>query len=129
MFTRRQAKAYLSGIDFGKLEETAIALVRAGKSISVLNRKDDDFDIFVKDMLVTKTSTGRIWGDDPFYAAPEPHLKSKVDRLINNFWANPGVGHMYLYLAQLEKNPITRDLFKSESTTHHFPWYRRGSKY
>lgn len=129
MFTRRQAKSYLSGIDFGKLEETAIALVRAGKSISVLNKKDDDFDIFVKDMLVTKTSTGRIWGDDLYYAPPEPQLKSKVDRLIDDFWANPGEGNMYLYLAQLEKNPITRDLFKSESTTHHFPWYRRGSKY
>lgn len=130
MFDRKKAKSILQGIDFGKLEATAMALMNNGKSISVLSEHENSiyaFTDFIKD--VNGTRSGRIWADDLYFVAPEPHLKSKVDHLINDFWANPGIGHMYLYLAQLEKNPVTRDLFKSESTTHHFPWYRMGSKY
>lgn len=142
MFTRQAGKSdiyrVLQGMDFGKLEQTAMQ-IRAGihDSITVRtptarsNNQKDAMAAMLEAMQQTLTGVfaGQVWGNDYVYIPPEPHLKSQVDRIIDKFWAYPGEGHMYLYLEQLRKNPLTRDLFKSESTTHHFPWYRRGSKY
>ncbi len=139
MFDRKHSKSVLQGMDFGKLEKSAMAVMAEGLLIhdSIITspptgRSNTDlYKTMLKNMQesVTGNAARILWGDDLYYALPEPHLKSKVDKLIDSFWDNPGKGHMHLYFAQLKKNPITRDLFKSESTTHHFPWYRMGSKY
>ena len=129
MSSRRNGKSILYGLDLSKLEQTA--MLTLGKTMHDLVEKNGiNSDVYAAmQVLIQKGwTTSR-----PFYATsytpPEPHLKSKVDQIIDKFWAYPGEGHMYLYLEQLRKNPITRDLFKGKSTTHHYPWYRRGSKY
>lgn len=140
MSTRQYGKSILQGMDFGKLEQRAMSMLEKGELIHdsimvsspTMRMKDDVLDSMLKAM--NSTITGRcataLWPDDIYgYIPPEPHCKQKVFDIIDKFWNNPGEGHMYLYLEQLKKNPITRDLFKSKSTTHHFPWYRRGSKY
>lgn len=143
MFSRQYGKSnlqkILQGMDFGKLEETA--MLHVGKEIherimvsSPTARTDHQKDAIaamhksLQDNLFGVFAS-QIWGDEYSYVPPEPKLKTQVDQLIDDFWANPGVGHIYLYLEQLRKNPITKDLFKGESTTHHYPWYKRGSKY
>lgn len=129
MSNRRNGKSILYGLDFGKLEQTA--MLTLGKTMHDLVEKNGiNSDVYAAmQVLIQKGwTTGRPFNTTP-YIPPEPHLKSKVDQIIDKFWAYPGEGHMYLYLEQLRKNPITRDLFKSKSTTHHYPWYRRGSKY
>lgn len=127
MTNRRNGKSILYGLDLSKLEQTAILTL--GKTIHDLvedNGIDPDVYAAMQVLVQKGWTTSRSFHP---YIPPEPHLKSKVDRIIDKFWAYPGEGHMYLYLEQLRKNPITRDLFKSKSTTHHYPWYRRGSKY
>lgn len=128
MSSRRNGKSILQGLDFGKLEQTT--MLTLSKTIHDQVENENVLDLYTTmQVLVQKGwTTGRSFNTTS-YIPPEPHLKSKVDRIIDNFWAYPGEGHMYLYLEQLRKNPITRDLFKSKSTTHHYPWYRRGSKY
>jgi hypothetical protein len=139
MFTRQFGKSdlkrILQGMDFGKLEQTALQIITQGGNISEVptpNKKSyvDQLNLYqAMQQSLTGTFANQLWGDTLDYVNPPPQLKSQVDRIIDDFWAYPGTGHMYLYLEQLRKNPLTRDLFKSESTTHHFPWYRRGSKY
>jgi hypothetical protein len=142
MFTRQAGKSdlyrILQGMDFGKLEQTALQIGTGIHDSIVVRtptaRNDDQKDamaVMLEAMQKTLTGTfaKQIWGDTLDYVNPPPQLKSQVDRIIDDFWAYPGTGHMFLYLEQLHRNPITRDLFKSKSTTHHFPWYRRGSKY
>ena len=128
MSNRQNGKTMLQGMDFGKLEQTAMLAV--GKSIhNTVEQNVIDPDIYAAmQVLIQKGWTSRTLRVQP-YIPPEPHLKSKVERIIDDFWAYPGEGHMYLYLEQLQKNPITKDLFKGKSTTHHYPCYRRGSKY
>lgn len=132
MFKNRRGKSVLFDMDFSKLEERLIAHAGIHDSVGVTVSKVElkNLENTLSKMKQTLASgwTGRQVFVET-YIPPEPHLKSKVDRIIDNFWAYPGEGHMYLYLEQLRKNPITRDLFKSKSTTHHYPWYRRGSKY
>lgn len=138
MFTRQSSKSILMGMDFGKLEQTALQIGTGIHDSIVVRtptaRNDDQKDALAAMMTamqetLTGTFAKQLWVDEFKYINPPPHLKSQVDKIIDRFWAYPGEGHMYLYLEQLRKNPITRDLFKSKSTTHHFPWYRRGSKY
>lgn len=128
MSNRRNGKSILYGLDLSKLEQTA--MLTLGKTIHDQVENESELDIYTTmQVLVQKGwTTGRPFNTTS-YIPPEPHLKSKVDHIIDKFWAYPGEGHMYLYLEQLRKNPITRDLFKGKSTTHHYPWYRRGSKY
>lgn len=128
MSNRQNGKSILYGLDLNKLEQTA--LLNLGKTIHDQVEMDGvSLDVYTKmQTLIQKRWTGSVFNSHS-YIPPEPHLKSKVDSIIDKFWAYPGEGHMYLYLEQLRKNPITRDLFKSKSTTHHYPWYRRGSKY
>lgn len=142
MYTRQYGKSDLKrifqGMDFGKLEQTALQIGTGIHDSIVVRtptaRNDDQKDALAAMMAamqetLTGTFTKQLWGDELEYINPPPHLKSQVYKIIDKFWAYPGEGHMYLYLEQLRKNPVTRDLFKSKSTTHHFPWYRRGSKY
>lgn len=128
MSNRQNGKSIFQEMDFGKLEQTAMLAV--GKSIhNTVEQSEIDPDIYAAmQVLIQKGWTSRTLRVQP-YTPPEPHLKSKVEQIIDDFWAYPGEGHMYLYLEQLQKNPITKDLFKGESTTHHYPWYRKGSKY
>lgn len=129
MSNRRNGKSIFQGMDFGKLEQTA--MLTLGKTMHDLVEKNGiNSDVYAAmQVLIQKGWTTSRPFNTTSYIPPEPHLKSKVDRIIDKFWAYPGEGHMYLYLEQLRKNPITRDLFKGKSTTHHYPWYRRGSKY
>lgn len=132
MFQNRRGKSVLHDLDFSKLEERLIAHAGIHDSVDITESKFDLMSLEntlskMKQTLANGWSGRQVFVET--YIPPEPHLKSKVDRIIDKFWAYPGEGHMYLYLEQLRKNPITRDLFKGKSTTHHYPWYRRGSKY
>ncbi len=128
MSNRRNGKSIFQGMDFGKLEQTA--MLALGKTIHDQVEMDGiSFDLYAK----MQTLIQKGWPNGVFnvtsYTPPEPHLKAKVDRIIDKFWLSPCYDEMHLYLAQIQKNPRTKDVFKSKSTTHHYPWYRRGSKY
>lgn len=129
MTNKRNGKSILYGLDLSKLEQTA--MLTLGKTMHDLVEKNGiNYDVYAAmQVLIQKGWTTSRPFNTTSYIPPEPHLKSKVDQIIDKFWAYPGEGHVYLYLEQLRKNPITRDLFKGKSTTHHYPWYRRGSKY
>lgn len=127
MSNRQNGKSIFQGMDFGKLEQTAMLVL--GKAIHDQEESEIESNLLYTAMQVLiqkKWATTRAF---PSYIPPEPHLKSKVDRIIDKFWLNPCGDNTQLYLAQIQKNPRTKDVFKSKSTTHHYPWYRRGSKY
>lgn len=126
MSNRRNGKSILHGLDLSKLEQTA--MLTLGKTIHDQVENENVLDLYTTmQVLIQKKWT--ITGAFPSYIPPEPHLKSKVFRIIDKFWLNPCGDDTQLYLAQIQKNPRTKDVFKSKSTTHHYPWYRRGSKY
>lgn len=127
MSNRRSDKSILYGLDLSKLEQTA--MLTLGKTIhDQVEVNGISPDLYAKmQTIIQKGWTSRVFNDFP-YIPPEPHLKSKVDHIIDKFWLNP-YDEMHLYLAQIQKNPRTKDVFKGKSTTHHYPWYRRGSKY
>ena len=132
MFQNRRGKSVLHDLDFSKLEERLIVHAGIHDSVDITVSKSKLKNL--ADMLSKiKQELVKGWvGKQSFvevYMPPPPRLKSQVDRIIDSFWENPLEGDVYLYLAQLEKNPRTKDVFKSKSTTHHYPWYRRGSKY
>nr|DAH87496.1 MAG TPA: hypothetical protein [Caudoviricetes sp.] len=128
MSSRRNGKSILQGLDLSKLEQTA--MLTLGKTIHDQVENEIELDLYTTMQALVQKGwvTSR-----PFYATsytpPEPHLKSKVDRIIDKFWLSPCYDEIHLYLAQIQKNPYTKDVFKGKSTTHHYPWYRRGSKY
>lgn len=126
MSNRRNGKSILHGLDLSKLEQTA--MLTLGKTIHDQVENENVLDLYTTmQVLVQKGwTTSRTF---PSYIPPEPHLKSKVDRIIDKFWLSPCYDEMHLYLTQIQKNPYTKDVFKGKSTTHHYPWYRRGSKY
>ena len=128
MSNRQNGKSIFKGMDFGKLEQTA--MLTLGKTIHDLVEENGiGPDVYAAmQAAIQKGWTSRSFNVFP-YIPPEPHLKSKVERIIDKFWLSPCYGEMHLYLAQIQKNPRTKDVFKSKSTTHHYPWYRRGSKY
>lgn len=128
MSNRQNGKSIFQGMDFGKLEQTA--MLALGKSIhDQVEENGIVSDVYAAmQVLIQKGWTGRSFNVFP-YIPPEPHLKSKVDRIIDKFWLNPCGDDTQLYLAQIQKNPRTKDVFKGKSTTHHYPWYRRDSKY
>lgn len=133
MFTRQSAKSLLSGIDFGKLEQTAFQIISGGSAISgrtpAVKSYIDQMDLYeaIKNSL-TGTSSKVMMGDD-FEYKPTPHCQKLAYSIIDSFWTNNSLGLFGLYKDQLDRNPKTKDLFKGKSTTHHYPWYRRGSKY
>lgn len=126
MTNRQNGKSIFQGMDFGKLEQTA--MLALGKTIHDQVASEIELDLYttMQALIQKKWVTSRPF---PSYIPPEPHLKSKVDRIIDKFWLSPCYDEMHLYLAQIQKNPYTKDVFKGKSTTHHYPWYRRGSKY
>lgn len=127
MSNRQNGKSILLGMDFGKLEQTA--MLTLGNTIhDQVEVNGIGPDVYAAmQAAIQKGWTSRSFNVFP-YIPPEPHLKSKVDRIIDKFWLNP-CNEMHLYLAQIQKNPRTKDVFKGKSTTHHYPWHRRGSKY
>lgn len=128
MSNRQNGKSILQGMDFGKLEQTA--MLALGKTIhDQVEENGIGPDVYAAmQAAILKGWTTRTFNVQP-YIPPEPHLKSKVDRIIDKFWLSPCYDEMHLYLAQIQKNPLTKDVFKGKSTTHHYPWYRKGSKY
>lgn len=126
MSNRPNGKSIFQGMDFGKLEQTA--MLALGKAIHDQAESEIEADIYTRMQVLIKKKwvTTRSLHS---YIPPEPHLKSKVDRIIDKFWLNPCKDDTQPYLAQIQKNPRTKDVFKGKSTTHHYPWYRRGSKY
>ena len=126
MSNRQNGKSIFQGMDFGKMEQTA--MLALGKAIHDQVENDIESNLYaaMQALIQKKWVTSRPF---PSYIPPEPHLKSKVDRIIDKFWLNPCRDDTQLYLAQIQKNPRTKDVFKGKSTTHHYPWYRRGSKY
>lgn len=128
MSSRQNGKSILQGLDLSKLEQTA--MLTLGKTIHDQVEKENVLDLYTTmQVLVQKGWTTSRPFNTTSYIPPEPHLKSKVDRIIDKFWLNPCGDDTQLYLAQIQKNPRTKDVFKGKSTTHHYPWYRRGSKY
>ena len=128
MTNRRNGKSILYGLDLSKLEQTA--MLTLGKTIHDQVENENVLDLYTTmQVLVQKGWTTSRPFNTTSYIPPEPHLKSKVDRIIDKFWLNPCEDATQLYLAQIQKNPRTKDVFKGKSTTHHYPWYRRGSKY
>lgn len=104
-------------------------MLTLGKTIHDQVENGTESDVYAAmQTIIQKGCTSRSFNVFP-YIPPEPHLKSKVDRIIDKFWLSPCYDDMHLYLAQIQKNPYTKDVFKGKSTTHHYPWYRRGSKY
>lgn len=129
MSSRQNGKSILQGLDLSKLEQTA--MLTLGKTIHDQveeNGIGPDIYAAMQNIIMNSWTTRRPF-NTPSYTPPEPHLKPKVDRIIDKFWLSPCYGEMHLYLAQIQKNPYTKDVFKGKSTTHHYPWYRRGSKY
>lgn len=128
MSNRQNGKSIIQGMDFGKLEQTA--MLALGKTIHDQVEIENVLDLYTTmQVLIQKGWTTTRPLNIYSYTPPEPHLKSKVDRIIDKFWLNPCGDATQLYLAQIQKNPRTKDVFKGKSTTHHYPWYRRGSKY
>lgn len=128
MSNRQNGKSIFQGMDFGKLEQTA--MLALGKTIHDQVEIENVLDLYTTmQVLVQKEWTTTRPLNIYSYTPPEPQLKSKVFRIIDKFWLNPCGDATQLYLAQIQKNPRTKDVFKGKSTTHHYPWYRKGSKY
>lgn len=133
MFTRQSAKSILTGMDFGKLERTAIQLISSGQIVSgdTINKQSyiNQLDLYqaINNSLFGTAGKTVVMGD--LYTPPKPHCMSQVHDIIDSFWSATALGLYGQYIAQLDKKPKTKDVFKGKSTTHHYPWYRRGSKY
>lgn len=56
-------------------------------------------------------------------------LETKVDDLIETYWSTEGSKAFRAALAAQKANPRTKDIFRSKSTPHTFPWYHRKRKY
>lgn len=56
-------------------------------------------------------------------------LEAKLDDLINTYWSTEGSKAYNAILAAQKANPRTKDIFRSKSTPHTFPWYHRKRKY
>lgn len=56
-------------------------------------------------------------------------LETKVDDIIKAYWSSEGSKAFRATLAAQKLNPRTKDIFRSKSTPHTFPWYHRKRKY
>lgn len=56
-------------------------------------------------------------------------LEAKVDDIIKTYWSSEGSKAFRATLAAQKLNPRTKDIFRSKSTAHTFPWYHRKRKY
>lgn len=119
-----------------KLEDSAAMAIHDGISINAVTDKNishmtDDALIAMFTAMQANLSGRRAdwYTMDDLYTPAKPHCMSKVHDIIDSFWSAPALGLYGQYIAQLDKKPKTKDVFKGKSTTHHYPWYRRGSKY
>lgn len=141
MYTRQYGKSdlkrILQGMDFGKLEQTALQIGTGIHDSIVVRtptaRNDDQKEALAAMMKAMQANLSGRKADwytmDDIYTPPKPHCMSQVHDIIDSFWSVPALGLYGQYIAQLDKKPKTKDVFKGKSTTHHYPWYRRGSKY
>ncbi|ABK54397.1 gp28 [Escherichia phage N4] len=53
-------------------------------------------------------------------------LQMKVNSIIVNYWYND---KNWDYWAARQKSKNKKDIFKSKSTPHMFPWYHRNRRY
>lgn len=56
-------------------------------------------------------------------------LEAKLDDIIKTYWSSEGSKAFRAALAAQKLNPRTKDIFRSTSTPHTFPWYHRKRKY
>ena len=56
-------------------------------------------------------------------------LEEKLDSLIKDYWTWNGSKEFRAMMSAKSLNPRTKDVFKSKSTQHTFPWYHRKRKY
>lgn len=56
-------------------------------------------------------------------------LEAKMDDIIKTYWSSEGSKAFRATLAAQKLNPRTKDIFRSTSTPHTFPWYHRKRKY
>ena len=128
-------------MDFGKLEATAyaaLAQAHSGKTVMVSKAMATSLQNIPKGMSNHQLDAwlqcsglgagGYVISDDLFTQS-ESYATSKINKIIDNFWANPGSGEYQMYITIMQRKPKTKDVFKGKSTTHHYPWYKRGSKY
>lgn len=140
MVTRQGNKAAnfgsLYGMDFGKLEQTALSITN-GEYVTVSSptgrnaKQRNAFNEMIKALQrnLPGSLANTLWGDELVYTPPPPHLKTKVDKIIDDFWELKTCTLGQLYAKQVERSPKTKDVFKGKSTSHHYPWYKRGTKY
>lgn len=133
-YPRGHGKSILLGMDFGKLEQTALAIAAKNKgkltvsSPTLKAEHDHQKDIYAAMAAAIKQSPSWLWGD-AVYTPPVSNLQTEVHKIIDDFWDLRCCSLGELYLKQKERNSKTKDLFKGKSTTHHYPWYKRGSNY
>lgn len=139
------SKSVLLGADFSGLEQRVMAhyrsqskaimmkqmqeLLMSGKAVMtthdmVVSTPTND----LSDAMVYGLNLNWLYGDD-LYLPPTPHCQRKAFSIIDKFWSGKQLGLYGQYIEQLNRNPKTKDVFKGKSTTHHYPWYKRGSKY
>lgn len=56
-------------------------------------------------------------------------LECKLDAIIDNLWNGKNGQIFASYIQAVRDNPRTKDVYRSKSTTHSFPWYHRNRKY
>lgn len=56
-------------------------------------------------------------------------LEAKMDDIIKTYWSSEGSKAFRAILTAQKANPRTKDIFRSKSTPHAFPWYHRKRKY
>ena len=136
---RGHGKSVLQGMDFGKLEQTAVAVAAKNKGKLTVSSptiraehaiQKEIYAAMLANMQqnLSGSSPSWLWGD-AIYTPPVSKLQAEVHKIIDDFWDLRCCSLGELYLKQKERNSKTKDLFKSKSTTHHYPWYKRGSSY
>ena len=104
MSSRQNGKSILYELDLSKLEQTA--MLTLGKTIHDQVESEIESDVYAAmQAAILKGWTSRSFNAFP-YIPPEPHLKSKVDRIIDKFWLSPCYDEMHLYLAQIQKKVL-----------------------
>lgn len=134
--TIQSGKSLIQGMDFSNLEQSAMVAINQGQVIhksidssTYTSKADDVYDAMANLMKVHGHTQSSLWADYLYDPRPEPHCKAKAFEIIDKFWSKTELGLYGQYIAQLDKNPKSKDVFKGRSTTHHYPWYKRGTKY
>lgn len=113
-FNRMEIREQLLKIDYSKLEEIAKAQYRG-------NAKSSAYDAY-------------LWGASMNLGIldeleQKSALECKLDDIIDSLWSGKGGQIFGSYIDTVKKNPRTKDVYRSKSTTHSFPWYHKNRKY